>query len=52
MLVYRVCPVNENAKYTTSFPPLKLENWLMGKASLFKISMALKSSNTKSLKKM
>jgi hypothetical protein len=47
-----VCPINENAKYTTSFPPLKLENWLMGRKTLVKVSMALKSSNAKSLKKL
>jgi hypothetical protein len=44
-----LCPTNENAKYTTSFPPLRSENQLMGKASLIRASMALKSSNVGSL---
>jgi hypothetical protein len=42
-----MCPTNGNAKYTTSSPPLRLENWCMGRASLVKVSMALKSSNAK-----
>jgi hypothetical protein len=47
-----MCPMNENAKYTTSSPPLRLENSRMGRASLVKLSMALKSSNARSLKKI
>ncbi len=35
----------------TQHPLHQLENWCMGKASLVKVSMSLKSSNARSLKK-